>query len=123
MLPLQIEEQPLSMADIKTLYPSKGVSDVIIDFYVRYIYHNQLSHYHHRFHFKCSVMISKTNFKVLQVVSSLTYESIKRALYDTYHKKHPTDVAKEALLKTHSTTTGRAPLWDSNFVAFPCKPR
>lgn len=69
------------------------------------------------------VMIPKTSYKLLHVVSSITYHAIKNALFTNKGERRPPEVAKLGLLRAHTNVTGKAPLCDSKFVAFPCKPR
>ena len=59
-------------------------------------------------------MSPKTHYKVLQIVPTLAYESTKRAMFTADGKSRSLIAAKRALLQTHSTVTGKAPLLDSN---------
>ena len=100
------KQYSLYQSDIRTLYPEQGLSDGVIDFFVRFVWYTLalISCPRHIYFFRAMLPPSKS----VQVLSCNTYEAIKR------HSD-----AKRMLTAHHSVNGSDCSL-DKPIILFPC---
>lgn len=112
------------MSDVRSLYPRKGISDAVIDYYVRYsikfrwwqgVWNIICAHTSCKLLCRCYQPHSPAHF----VVSALSYS----AIVEVFQQNLPTFEKEQRVQQRFKAACGRklSDLFQDEMIIFPCK--